>query len=57
MFLDKRVLRGLAVEEIQRDSWGHAIYSNRPREGEFNNLFPNLKKEGKNFNGYFRMNL
>jgi hypothetical protein len=45
------------MEETQRDSWSHAIYSNRPTEGEFNNLFPNLKKEGKKFYGDFRTNL
>jgi hypothetical protein len=32
------------MEENQRDCWDHAIYSNRPTEGEFKNLFPNLKE-------------
>jgi hypothetical protein len=53
LFLDNNVLRVLAMEKTESNSWVRDSYSNRPTEGEISKHFPNLKKDRNNFSGIF----
>jgi hypothetical protein len=46
LFLDNSVLCGLVIEEAQRDTCVHDIYSKRSTEGQFNKFFQTLRKIG-----------